>query len=426
MSHSKAVHQILNELSSFGVEHLVLCPGGRNSPFIDRLSKGDHPFHLHPHFDERSASFFALGLSQNQKRPVALLTTSGTAVSETLSACIEAHYTRTPLVILSADRPKNFRGTGAPQTIDQKDLLSSHCELQFDLENQNLDLSQWTQAGPLHINVCFDEPLIDPKAIHESLLPPLEHSRPSGSQLFSKESLQSLEEAFEAFSRKVKNPILIVSGDTGFEAEALAQSLSKMSLPLFLECTSSIKSHPALKGREIQFPDMAFKKELIDGVIRLGQVPIHRFWRDLEKSKVPVLNVSAAPFPGMTHSKEVFPPHMGLFEKLKTLSHSKLNEILDLDQLELIKLKNALNDFPLSESALIHQLQLKWNGLTYLGNSLPIREWDLVAALSPHFDRVHASRGANGIDGQISTYIGRAHSHSRSLGVFGDLTSLYD
>src|SRR5690606_31248323 len=103
------------------------CPGGRNAPFVFLLSENKN-FRVHSAFDERGAGFYALGLSQARGRPTAVITTSGTAVAEVLPAVIEAHYTGTPLVVVSADRPQRMRGSGAPQTIEQKNIFGAYVE----------------------------------------------------------------------------------------------------------------------------------------------------------------------------------------------------------------------------------------------------------------------------------------------------------
>jgi 2-succinyl-5-enolpyruvyl-6-hydroxy-3-cyclohexene-1-carboxylate synthase len=122
----ESAKQILLQLFKQGVKTLCLCPGARNAPFIALLEKNKN-FEVLSFFDERSAGFFALGRSRRDGQPVAVLTTSGTAVSELLSPVIEAHYTHTPLVVLSSDRPKRLRGTGAPQAIEQAQIFFRFC-----------------------------------------------------------------------------------------------------------------------------------------------------------------------------------------------------------------------------------------------------------------------------------------------------------
>src|SRR5207248_6669700 len=102
--------------------------------------------------DERSAAFFALGRIKRDDRPVAVITTSGTAAAELLPATIEAYYSGAPLVLITADRPERYRGTGAPQSIEQVGLFGIYA---------TTEIEGWNRRAPLHINVEFDEPLID-------------------------------------------------------------------------------------------------------------------------------------------------------------------------------------------------------------------------------------------------------------------------
>ncbi len=133
-----------------------ICPGGRNSPLIVAL-KNSLTLSF---FNEESAAFFALGRIKRNHHPVAVTTTSGTAVAQLLPAVIEAYYTQLPLILVTADRPRKYRHTGAPQTINQLNLFNqyAHC---IDLDPQTpLSIQKWTQKMPLHLNICFDEPLI--------------------------------------------------------------------------------------------------------------------------------------------------------------------------------------------------------------------------------------------------------------------------
>ena len=100
------------------MRNVVLCAGARNAPFVSLLS-GTHDFTVLAFFEERAAGFFALGKMQSEGLPVAVITTSGTAAAELLPAVIEADYQGLPLIVISADRPRHYRGSGAPQTINQ-------------------------------------------------------------------------------------------------------------------------------------------------------------------------------------------------------------------------------------------------------------------------------------------------------------------
>jgi 2-succinyl-5-enolpyruvyl-6-hydroxy-3-cyclohexene-1-carboxylate synthase len=112
---------------------------------------GESDRRLFSFFDERSAAFFAIGRSKLHGAPVAVVTTSGTAVAELLPATIEAYYSGIPLILITADRPARFRGTGAPQSIEQVGIFGPYA---------STSLETWSRNAPLHLNVEFDEPLL--------------------------------------------------------------------------------------------------------------------------------------------------------------------------------------------------------------------------------------------------------------------------
>ena len=166
MSNMAEARRVIALARELGVVDFCVCGGSRNAPLIASLGvrrsavgEGNatpHAERLTPNVfsfvDERSAAFFALGRAKLTDRPVAVITTSGTAAAELLPAAIEAHYAGVPLILITADRPARYRGTGAPQAIEQEGLYGVYAAR---------DADRWTRTGPLHINVEFDEPLID-------------------------------------------------------------------------------------------------------------------------------------------------------------------------------------------------------------------------------------------------------------------------
>jgi 2-succinyl-5-enolpyruvyl-6-hydroxy-3-cyclohexene-1-carboxylate synthase len=155
MTNIERARALINDVCALGVNDFCVCAGSRNSPLLAVLGGGGQapsPVRLYSFVDERSAAFFALGRAKRDGRPVAVVTTSGTAVAELLPAAVEAFYSATPIVLVTADRPARFRGTGAPQCIDQIGIFSTYAETRAD---------SWSRVGPLHLNIEFDEPLID-------------------------------------------------------------------------------------------------------------------------------------------------------------------------------------------------------------------------------------------------------------------------
>lgn len=157
---SLLAQNVINQLKLLSVTDVIVCPGGRNIPLVFQL-EDEKKFQRYYWFEERSAGFFALGRSRITNQPVAVLTTSGTAAAELLPAVMEAYYSCVPLLLITSDRPKMMRGTGAPQTADQTGLFHKHITYEQDIEKHEVpSLLEWALKGPAHLNVCFEEPLL--------------------------------------------------------------------------------------------------------------------------------------------------------------------------------------------------------------------------------------------------------------------------
>lgn len=143
------------------VTDVVICPGSRNAPLsLALLARKD--IRVHTRLDERSAAFTALGMARVTSRHVAVVMTSGSAVANTLPAVVEAHYSHTPLLIVSADRPERLIGTGASQTIVQQGLFGEYAETTHIANPSDvMHISQrLTSDQVVHINVALDVPLV--------------------------------------------------------------------------------------------------------------------------------------------------------------------------------------------------------------------------------------------------------------------------
>lgn len=288
MNRNLSIH-VIEELLKAGVAEFVLCPGARNAPFINLLSPSGLPQSYW--YEERSASFFALGRAKALKRPVAIFTTSGTAVGEVMCAMMEAYYTSIPLIAVTADRPRRYRGTNAPQTADQTGIFGTYAPFEYDLEGQeSFSLDAWHGRSPVHINVCLEEP--QPVELPRVFSPP----SPFRDHLEIKNPLLLTE-----FLQNVSSLLVIVSTLSRADREAVAQFLLRLNAPVYLEGISGLCSDLRLASLRVIEPSL----KGIDGVLRLGGVPTHRIWRDLEeaKIKVDVLSISEHPFAGLSFSK---------------------------------------------------------------------------------------------------------------------------
>ena len=404
---------VLAQLVRGGVREIVLCAGARNAPFVTLLAEA-RGLKTYAFFEERSAGFFAIGRMQSEGLPVAVCTTSGTAVAELLPAVVEADYQGLPLIVLSADRPVSYRGSGSPQSILQPGIFSHYVERTWDLE----DVSDFVfEAGrrPVHINICFDEPLLDGNGKGAVYPAPRTLSvRPTATN-----------ENLINFTTSVTEPVVIVGRLNQLESVSVRRVLFQWQRPVYLEALSQLRGTPELKALELIGGEDSIKSLDIDGVIRVGDVPTLRFWRDLEKSDLPVTHFSRRPWSGLPRQKKVFD-----FEAMAQLNHRftpwPINES-QRDQQRAQRLRDLLAEFPLSECAWLHRLS-QWippHARVFLGNSLPIREWDLAAVRDKVWSIV-ANRGTNGIDGLISTFLGVAGDNTPNWAVIGDLSALYD
>lgn len=413
--------KVLEALAAQGVKDILLCAGARNSPLVVLLEKAKG-VRVWNFFEERSAGFFALGRSQRDQRPVAVITTSGTAVAELLPAAVEATYTQTPLIFVTADRPRSYRGTGAPQSIDQVGIFFKYVETCLDIAStdEELDLSLWSRTAPLQINVCFDEPLIDED------IPSLDFSgldrglkRPAG--LVTRQN-------------RVMNQPLVIAGPMSVDqARQATPYLEKLGAPIYAEALSNLRSESSLQRLFLQSGEKIVRESFIKGhclsVLRVGGVPTLRFWRDLEEAfhSVPVISIADSEYTGLSRPAQ----HITGFENFNLIksqwSTDSREKIFEADRTRKAALDQLLQNYPRSEVSLLSQLsrQLKAD-FTYVGNSLPIREWDLVAPYMASPARHAGNRGANGIDGQISSFLGGAAANSENWGLIGDLTALYD
>lgn len=405
--------QIFSFLKQAEVKEIVVCAGARNAPLV--LALKSQNFKIYSYFEERSAAFFALGLMKAFQRPVAVMTTSGTAVAELLPATIEAYYQGLPLILISADRPKTYRGTGAPQSIEQVGLLSNYVDKVYDLDLYTQDFTfDWNLQKPLHLNVCFDEPLIDQK---------------SDAIFYVKINKENISSASAAKAQLITNPLIILGQIEDESKERVIDFIVKTKAPVYAEALSQLSSIREIQPYLLKSSDVivkkAFKLNLCDSVIRIGGVPTLRFWRDLEQEfkNIPVVNYSELAFTGLSRPSDLLP-----VVDLKAQSEfpeENLNKIKNIDHELSAEKRKLLEQFPQSEQSFTHVLSrtIKTSSL-YLGNSLPIRNWDQFAEIQS--EKISANRGANGIDGQISTYLGWSENFSKSFCFIGDLTAMYD
>jgi 2-succinyl-5-enolpyruvyl-6-hydroxy-3-cyclohexene-1-carboxylate synthase len=361
------IRSTLTSLARLGVAEVCVAAGARNAPLITALIASDG-IKLWSFFEERSAAFFALGRLMVDRMPIAVLTTSGTAAAELLPAVIEAHYQGLPLVVVTADRPRRFRGSGAPQAIEQKDLFGAYVSACIDVEEgASISWPARLADKPLHINVCLDEPLdaeqhgID--FLRHHLQKPLKA------------------EKVREFLLTGEPTAVIACGLHPHEAREAAPVLEKLGLPIIAETTSNLWGRKQLDGLLLPSSEATFRALDIGQVIRLGGVPSARWWRDLEsRPEVRVTNISRLPFPGLARKDYVQTLPWQALESLA--ARSKLTPAVFNHQKRAIQ--PLLDEHPLSEPAWMRELtgRMAAHDRVFIGNSLPIPRDEPVAGPS--------------------------------------------
>jgi len=198
----------------------------------------------------------------------------------------------------------------------------------------------------------------------------------------------------------------------------------RLQAPVYAEPLSGFREDPYLPL--ITAGERMLPRGDFDGVIRIGNVPTLRFWRDLdEKFKaLDVVNISALPFPGL--SRGDVRPMSALNDDVEPRPAPPA--FFDDDRDKARRINAILYGEPKSELAMFRALsqRIEEGARVYLGNSLPVREWDLAATRDARGFTVEANRGANGIDGQLSTFFGQCDAARANVCVVGDLTAIYD
>ena len=407
--------EVVESCLKAGVGEFVVCAGARNAALLEALARAEAAglVRVWRHFEERSAGFFALGRTMETARPCAVVTTSGTAVAELLPAVIEAHYQGRPLVAITADRPAAFRGTGAPQTIVQPGIFGNHA--------WQGSFADWDGNQPLHLNVEFEEAF------------------EAGDGNFTAEVLGEFKPVREKLNvaalarwlreEHYKGIVVLVGGLEPDEREDVFHFCQDLGAPVVAEATSGLRE--ALQALAIHDADRVLKSRPPGKILRLGEVPSGRFWRDLEElPQVSVWSVCRNGLPGLARESGVVRgsldrviPALGPIE----LADDALDYLAGAGS-RAVKIDELLEIYPDSEPALLRTLShyASIGGGLFLGNSMPVREWNLFAQWLRPVPSVRANRGVNGIDGQVSTWLGWSAEVSETWAVVGDLTALYD
>jgi 2-succinyl-5-enolpyruvyl-6-hydroxy-3-cyclohexene-1-carboxylate synthase len=419
---------LFDEWISRGLRDVVLAPGSRSTPLaIAAASRGE--LQLHVRLDERSAGFFALGRALVTSRPVVMMTTSGTAAAE-LHACVaEADLAFVPLIVVTADRPPELHGVGAPQTIDQAHLYGAMVRRFDDVFDVSFDVApRWraeasglwdaavgevTEPGPVHLNVGFVEPLIT-----EPLeLPARRETAATAIRRGEGKDLTELDLAGSSTLCVVgrgATPEMIAAGEALGWA-VLGDATARNTLAHF----------DAL----LRSDDFA-RRVRPDVVVRLGGLPASKVLGErLREWGARTIALSGAGFVAdpdrLVSETYTGEPSVDLMSLHANDDYARLWR----DASETVV--RWLEDVDAEESELTEPLVARTvvaasnenNVPLLVGSSMPVRDVEWWG--SPRRTRVFANRGVNGIDGVVSTALGVA-AGSRAVAFVGDLTMLHD
>jgi len=448
---------LVETLSGLGITTAVVSPGSRSAPLT--VAFAEHPeIEAIPILDERSASFFALGKAKKTGVPTVLVCTSGTAGANFYPAIIEARESGVPLLVLTADRPPELRHCHSGQTIDQQKLYGHYPTWQAELALPSEEMDQlcylrqtlvqavarsrYPTPGVVHLNVPFRDPLAP-----------------------TQQSLQRQKSDFEGFFSHLVSPetttveqvlpwqswihchrgIIIAGVDQPLDPETYARAIGHLSNMLgwvvLAEGLSPIRNYAHLVPRLISTYDLILRdsevaKDLIpEMVIQIGAFPTSKTlrhwlsgispqywvieqwgenWDPLHRNTIP-LHVSLS---------EVFEfnfpwPGESTYQQQWLSQEQTIRETIDQ------KLTNTTELIEPKISWLLSQ-SLPENTPLFIANSLPVREVEWFWQPNQRQIEPLFNRGANGIDGTLSTALGVAHNGQSAVCLTGDLALLHD
>jgi 2-succinyl-5-enolpyruvyl-6-hydroxy-3-cyclohexene-1-carboxylate synthase len=463
---------LIGALVAGGVRDAVVAPGSRSAPLALALDRSG--IRLHVALDERAGSYFALGLAKASRRPVAIVTTSGTAAANLHPAALEAFHGRVPLVLLTADRPPELRGTGAPQTIDQIELFGSgvrwFCEVGAPAPGEEARryaasigaraarVAAGPPAGPVHLNLAFREPLVpDPET--------LEAIAPRRLQAAAEDAGAAAEWA--ALSERVAPPPahvarvaqalrgrrrgLLVCGPEDARpdfADAIARLAEATGYPVLADPLSSLRYGPHDRSAICGAYDLFLRapgfagREAPELILQFGATPTSKAyqlyaarhetalriavdeagaWRDPSRRLHEVVAADPALFAAaladaLRTGSEPLPSWRASFERAERAARGAIE-------------RHVAAATSLGEESVFPALlrALPEGGILYAGNSMIVRDLDATAPGGAKRIRVLGNRGVNGIDGVVSSALGAsAAGVAPLLAVVGDLSFHHD
>ncbi|KAA9012668.1 2-succinyl-5-enolpyruvyl-6-hydroxy-3-cyclohexene-1-carboxylic-acid synthase [Niallia endozanthoxylica] len=464
MNHQEAltvyIASFVSELVQSGVTDVVVSPGSRSTPIA--MVMAEHPnLKLHIHVDERSAGFFALGIAKATKRPTALLCTSGTAAANYFPAIVEANISRVPLVVLTADRPHELRDVGAPQSIDQIHLYGGHVKWFVEMAPPEASdemvryarmvcaravaTAALAPSGPVHLNFPLREPLI-PLLENNQLF--LQKERLNGYVKIQQPTVSLMKDEWDIYAELIESAErgIIICGqieEDGF-SEAVTAFAEKYQFPILADPLSQLRSGVHSGKAIIDTYDGFLRNERVkhmlkpDLIIRFGSMPVSKaltiFLKENHSARQLVIDGGMGwRDPALVSTEMVYCQETLFCEEVAKRAETKQESCYFLKWQKINtytkELINTIDEAEeLNEGKLFHQLAelLPEEAAIFVGNSMPIRDLDSFYHFNQKSMKVVANRGANGIDGTVSTALGVGTIHQPLYLFLGDLTFFHD
>ncbi|WP_349515304.1 2-succinyl-5-enolpyruvyl-6-hydroxy-3-cyclohexene-1-carboxylic-acid synthase [Leuconostoc suionicum] len=424
---------LLQALFESGIRHFIVSPGSRSTPIallLAEYAEQNNEIKLFVDVDERSAGFFALGIAKTLLEPVALLGTSGTAIAEYMPAVVEAYAANIPLVVLSTDRPQELQFNGAPQTIPQSNLFGQLTKqaVLIRLQDVHSDVTEYIDfmvqkvvnlsitapRGPIQINLPLRKPLMPVLARQDEV-----HVQ---RVVFDKQSVQY------RLPPITTKRLLILAGPNVLNSydDSLKKFAIKNNVPVIADVLSQSRHTYTIHGIDVLLQAHKINADLKpDLVVRFGKTPVSaRVLQWLKEENILTWHVDEDA--GVDHTRHIaraikMSPNDFLENMHLTLSKSQIDfnqKWLSLPKVT--KTRNEMNIITALDDAVPDDTHI------FIANSMPIRDMDNFFT-GNHTQRIYANRGANGIDGVISSALGMsAVVKKRSILLTGDLTLFHD
>jgi 2-succinyl-5-enolpyruvyl-6-hydroxy-3-cyclohexene-1-carboxylate synthase len=466
----KLLGAFVDELVRCGMRDACTSPGSRSTPLVLSLAR-EQRLRCYSHIDERCSGFFALGLAKASGLPVAVTCTSGTAVAELLPAVVEAHEARVPLIVLSADRPPELRELGAGQTIDQLKIFGGFAKWFFEVGTHEFGSERlrwmrtlacrawWTslegKPGVVHLNFPLREPLVCDE-LSEAPAEGRAHGRPYVSRPVQvRETNPAAGLALNTAPGAPFNTLLdlihscrrgvLVAGrhERGTSlGHAAARFCELLGWPLLADPMSGARrGDAAVAHYDALLREPKFVREHTpDFVLRVGDLPVSkplRTWlAGLSDTTQVALDPEGAwqdPASVLTTSLAVEPAEAlsGITDMLEgsTTDPDWSAGWRSADELAAEAILGVLAASGCSEPSIAAELGvlLPEEATLFVASSMPVRDIETFWPVRPDPLRVLCNRGANGIDGTVSSAFGAvAASRDPVVLLIGDVALAYD